>query len=51
MRAAIMGVAVSLLLGSSTATAGLIVNGGFETGDFSGWTITGAAAGSLGSRM
>jgi len=24
-----------------TATANLIVNGGFETGDFTGWTVTG----------
>jgi hypothetical protein len=42
MRAAAIGVVVTLLFGSSAATAGLVVNGGFETGNFSGWTISGA---------
>jgi hypothetical protein len=37
-----MGVVFTLLIGSSSATAGLVVNGGFETGDFTGWTISGA---------
>jgi len=31
-----------LLLASSPATANLITNGGFETGNFSGWTLSGA---------
>jgi len=30
-----------LLLAVSGASANLIVNGGFETGDFTGWTVTG----------
>lgn len=31
---------------AATAHANLVVNGGFETGDFSGWTVTTAPAGS-----
>jgi hypothetical protein len=42
MRTAVIGAVFVLLLGSGTATANLIVNGGFETGDFTGWTISGA---------
>jgi hypothetical protein len=53
MRTAIMGVVFTLLLGSSTAMANLIINGSFEipgsytlngvphTGHFYGWTVTG----------
>jgi hypothetical protein len=41
MRAAIIGVVFALLLGSSTAMANLIVNGGFEDGNFTGWNISG----------
>ena len=48
VRAAIIVVVLFLLLGTSTATAGLVVNGGFETGDFSGWTLTGATTGYYG---
>jgi hypothetical protein len=37
-----------LLVGSQTPVkANLIVNGGFETGDFSGWTTIPAASGSF----
>jgi hypothetical protein len=32
-----------LLCGVSTSRADLIVNGGFETGDFSGWTVNAGA--------
>ncbi|MGP8243845.1 MAG: hypothetical protein ACLQVN_04910 [Bryobacteraceae bacterium] len=41
MRGTLMSVVV-LLLACGAAHAGLIVNGGFETGDFTGWTVTGA---------
>lgn len=53
MRTAILGLVFMLLLGSSTAMANLIINGGFETGGdftlngeittghFYGWTVTG----------
>lgn len=35
----------TLLVGSpKPASAGLIVNGGFETGDFSGWTVSASGA-------
>ena len=40
-------VSMVLVLGSiEQAEANLIVNGGFETGDFTGWTTTPAASGS-----
>ena len=40
MRARLM-VVVILLFGCGAAHAGLVVNGGFETGNFTGWTVTG----------
>jgi hypothetical protein len=42
MRITLTCVAVLFLLSAGTANANLIVNGGFETGDFTGWTLTGA---------
>src|SRR5689334_18970366 len=33
--------ASALVLTSGAARADLVVNGGFETGDFTGWTLTG----------
>ena len=33
--------ASALVLASGAARADLVVNGGFETGDFTGWTLTG----------
>lgn len=42
MRAMPANVLVLLLLACGAANAGLVVNGGFETGDFTGWTVTGA---------
>jgi hypothetical protein len=41
MRSAILSVLFTILLGSWTANANLITNGGFETGNFNGWTISG----------
>ena len=38
---------LSLLLLASTAHASTIVNGGFETGTFAGWTVDPASGGSL----
>jgi hypothetical protein len=35
------------LVGAPALAANLVVNGGFETGDFTGWTITPAGSGSL----
>lgn len=36
----IFGIAVSaVILSSSAASAAIITNGGFETGDFTGWTV------------
>jgi hypothetical protein len=35
-----------LLMGAGLAHAGLITNGGFETGDFTGWTVTDQGGGS-----
>ena len=35
--------AAALLLAAASAQAQLVSNGGFETGDFSGWTVTGGA--------
>ena len=42
MRTTLTSVAVLLFLACGAAHAGLIVNGGFETGNFTGWTVTGA---------
>jgi len=39
-------VAVVSLLTASLASANLITNGDFQTGDFTGWTVTNAATGS-----
>ena len=44
-RLAVVGLA--LMVGVSTARAELVVNGGFETGDFSGWTTQSAPSGSF----
>ena len=33
---------VVFLIACGAASANLVVNGGFETGDFTGWTVTGA---------
>jgi hypothetical protein len=38
MRKFILGAVLTLLVGATTAQANLITNGGFETGDFTGWT-------------
>jgi hypothetical protein len=44
----ILAAAVALLLGGvGQARADLITNGGFETGDFTGWTTTKSGEGSL----
>jgi len=43
MRAAYVGCVILLLLAAVPAQANLIANGGFETGDFTGWTVSGAA--------
>src|SRR5438270_2575967 len=36
-----MVVAIGLAVGTAQAAVNLIVNGSFETGDFTGWTLTG----------
>jgi hypothetical protein len=43
VRRSLLGFAACALLlcGAGQARANLIVNGGFETGDFTGWTLTG----------
>ena len=43
MRTTYIGCAVLLLLAPVLAAADLIGNGGFETGNFTGWTVSGAA--------
>lgn len=35
----LLAIALSSLLGAPTVRANLIINGGFETGNFSGWTL------------
>ncbi len=41
MKLRFVGMAVAaLLMASSAAQADLVTNGGFETGDFTGWTVT-----------
>ena len=43
----VSGLVLSLALGLATvpARANLVTNGGFETGDFTGWTLTGTGGG------
>jgi hypothetical protein len=43
VRTALTSVAVLLFLACGAAHANLVVNGGFETGDFTGWAVSGAA--------
>src|SRR5262245_30132614 len=43
---AFAAIIVSGIEGSTVAQADMVVNGGFETGDFAGWTVTHAAQGS-----
>ena len=47
VKACLSGVVLSLALGLATvpARANLVANGGFETGDFTGWTLTGTGGG------
>ncbi len=40
---ALAAMAMALGFGGSAAKADLLVNGGFETGDFTGWTVSGDA--------
>ncbi len=42
MRKLVLALALSLSLAGAAPAAELVVNGGFETGDFTGWTLTGA---------
>ncbi len=48
MKSAAWGLILVVLLACSPAgaRADLVVNGGFETGDFTGWTVTAGASGS-----
>jgi PEP-CTERM motif len=39
--------ALAATLGAAPASAGPVVNGGFETGDFTGWTLTGDSSNSF----
>jgi len=41
---AILGATALCALPLSAATAQIVTNGGFETGDFTGWTVTGSDA-------
>jgi len=45
-RAAILAIGVLVIAAAGQASANLLVNGDFETGDFTGWTTTPAATGS-----
>ena len=42
----VLAIGVLLIATPGTASANLVVNGDFETGDFTGWTTTPAATGS-----
>ena len=37
-------VAIPALIAAPSAQANIVANGGFETGDFTGWTVSGAGA-------
>ena len=39
------GMVLALALAAGPARANLVTNGGFETGDFTGWTLTGSGGG------
>ena len=43
VRTTLTSAAALLFLACAPANAGLVVNGGFETGDFTGWTVSGAS--------
>ena len=47
VKSCVSGLVLSLALGLATvpARANLVTNGGFETGDFTGWTLTGSGGG------
>jgi hypothetical protein len=42
----LLALGLSFILAQAGTAAQLVVNGGFETGDFAGWTVTPAASGS-----
>lgn len=46
-RIALLSIAVSAMFAGSASALDIAVNGGFETGDFSGWTIFPSGAGAL----
>ena len=45
VKSCLSGVVLSLALAAGPARANLVTNGGFETGDFTGWTLTGSGGG------